>query len=87
MQGIWAPCTDGTDINGVDRSKHQHPDGYHLVASADDFSKVKVFRYPAMIEDAEFVEGKGHSSHVTMVKFNHNSKRILSTGGNDQCVF
>ena len=60
---------DGTDINGVDRSKKPHPDGYHLVASADDFSKVKVFRYPSIRENSEFIEGRGHSSHVTQVKW------------------
>lgn len=69
VQGIWPPGVDGTDINGVDRSRLPHPDGYHLVATADDFSKVKVFRYPSVREDSGCIEGRGHSSHVTQVKF------------------
>ena len=40
-QGIWPPCSDGTDINFVDRSNSKR-----YLATADDFSKVKIFRYP-----------------------------------------
>jgi hypothetical protein len=40
-------------------------DGYHLIATADDYSKVKVFRYPSMVEGSKAIEGSGHSSHVT----------------------
>ena len=52
VQGIWPPGVDGTDINATYRSHNPHPDGYHLIATADDFSKVKLFRYPSMIEDS-----------------------------------
>jgi microtubule-associated protein-like 6 len=78
---------DGSDINGVARTKQPHKDGYHLLATADDFSKVKVFRYPSMIEESEFVEGTGHSSHVTMVCFSQDDKYLFSAGGNDTCIF
>ena len=40
-QGIWPPASDGSDINAVDRSNSKK-----YLASADDFSKVKIFRYP-----------------------------------------
>lgn len=39
VQGIWPQAADGTDVNAVDRS----PD-HRLLASADDFGKVKLFR-------------------------------------------
>ena len=87
VQGIWPPGVDGSDINACDRSTGMHPDGYQLIASADDFSKVKVFRFPSMTEDSQALELKGHSSHVTMVKFNKKSNYLFSTGGNDNCVF
>ncbi len=69
VQGIWAAGEDGSDINAVDRSAQPVPDGYHLVAAATDSSLVKVFRYPCSEERSEFLEGRGHSSHVTNVKF------------------
>lgn len=67
--GIWPEFADGSDINACDRSNQPHSDGYFLLASADDFSKVKVFRYPSVDPKSEYIEGKGHSSHVTQVKF------------------
>ena len=87
VQGIWHPSYDGTDINYVDRSKEPTEEGYHLVAVADDFGKVKVYRYPCTEETAEPVELKGHSSHVTRVKFTRNDRHLISAGGNDACVF
>ena len=45
VQGIWPPCSDGSDINSVDRSV----DGT-ILATADDFSKVKLFKYPCPLE-------------------------------------
>ena len=40
-QGIWPPCSDGTDINSCDRSRNGK-----VMATGDDFSKIKLFRYP-----------------------------------------
>lgn len=86
VQGIFEGTMDGSDVNGVARSREPHKDGYHLVATADDFSKVKVFRYPSMIEASKAKEGRGHSSHVTMVNFSRDDKYIFSAGGNDTCI-
>ncbi len=86
-QGIWPPRADGSDVNTVDRSHTFHPDGYQLIASGDDFSKVKIFRYPSSEEGSQGLMGKGHSSHVTNVKFASDDQNLYSTGGNDTCVF
>lgn len=84
--GIWPPFADGSDINAVDRSNQPHSDGYHLLASADDESMVKVFRYPCMEEKSEATLGKGHASHVTAVKFSKDDQYLFSAGGNDTCI-
>lgn len=42
--GIWPPNSDVTDINAVD----VHPQ-VQLVATADDFGFVKLFRYPCKV--------------------------------------
>ena len=54
-----------------------------MLATADDFGKVKIFRYPVPENGYENVEGRGHSSHVTNVKFSPTSDRVFTTGGND----
>ena len=90
-QGIWAKGIDGSEINHCDRSSTSHPDGYQLLATADDFGKVKLYRYPSMVEPSQFIECKGHSSHVTKVKFSAvagegGTQYLFSTGGNDSAV-
>ena len=45
-----------------------------------------MFRYPAAVESASYNEFKGHSSHVTNVRFTANN-HVVSTGGNDKCLF
>jgi WD40 repeat protein len=93
VQGIWPACADGTDINAVDRSP-----GGTLLATADDHGKVKVFRYPVVIEKSESNIFAGHSSHVTNVRWvpglNQSAETgeaedtfLISAGGNDKCLF
>ena len=82
VQGIWPPGADTSDINACDRSSNRK-----LLATADDFGGVKLFRYPAVQEGSKFVEATGHSSHVTCVRFNVSNDVLISTGGNDKCVF
>ena len=90
VQGIWPPCADGTDVNAVDRSKSEkHPT---VLVTADDFGKVKLFRYPCVIPGANNNVERGHSSHVTNVRWMSSQQHgedshVLSCGGNDRCVF
>lgn len=39
--GIWPENADGTDVNHCDRSRNSR-----LLATADDFGKVKLYSYP-----------------------------------------
>lgn len=82
VQGIWPAFADGSDINSVDRS----PDG-QVLATADDFGFVKLFRFPCPVEKAAFNDYIGHSSHVTKVRFHKKIDYLISTGGNDKAVF
>lgn len=81
VQGIWPPGADTTDINSVDRSA----DG-KLLATADDFGNVKLFRFPCAQDASKFLSYGGHSSHVTNVRWT-TANQLLSVGGNDKCVF
>jgi microtubule-associated protein-like 6 len=83
VQGIWESGLDGSDINACDRSNTGH-----LLAVGDDFSKVKVYRYPTLSPlTAKKTVLQGHSSHVTNVKWSVGDEFLLSAGGDDKCVF
>lgn len=82
VQGIWPPCASGDDINAVDRDKSMK-----TLVTADDFGKIKLFKYPCPLEKAAFKRFIGHSSHVTCVRFTHNDSYVISTGGNDKSIF
>ena len=80
VQGIW-PGVDFTDVNSVCRSQ----DGT-ILATGDDFGKVKLFKWPCIEEKADYNESIGHSSHVTEVKFSYQDQFVVSAGGNDKTV-
>ena len=80
--GIWPTSNTDQFINSCDRA----PNG-KLIATADDDGEVKIFRYPAAQELSKFKASRGHSSHVTTVRFNCTSDCIASVGGNDKCLF
>lgn len=82
VQGIWPPCADGTDINAVARTNSNT-----LVATADDFGKVKLFRYPCVEKGSGCLEYRGHSSHVTNMRWTAFDECLISTGGNDRSIF
>ena len=101
LRGIWPEDADGTDINAVciankaipqandPRDPPVRPIDRHtsLVATADDFGKVKIFRYPCIVPRADHRPYGGHSSHVTNVSFTYNDRWLISTGGEDRAVF
>lgn len=66
----------------MDRS----PDG-SLIATGDDFRRVKIFRYPCPIEKSKFKEYKGHSEFVVNVRFSKCGKFLYTVGGLDKAVF
>ena len=86
VQGIWRSEMDGSDINMVDRSQKSFDSGYRVLACAEDTGLVRLYRYPCLKKNSDFVEGRAHSSHVTNVRFNKSDTYIFSTGGEDQTV-
>ena len=82
MQGIWAENSDGTDINALNKS----PDD-KLLATSDDYGRIKIFRYPCLSKTANYVSYQGHSREVTNVEFGASGKVLFSTGGADKSIF
>jgi len=73
-------------VNYVDRLADSEM-GYKMLCSGDDFGKVKIFKFPCVDKGAESVIGKGHSSHVTNVRWCAKDNFVFSCGGEDNCVF
>ena len=86
MRGIWPEDSDGTDVNACARSNGAEKDN-GLLVTADDFGKVKLFRWPCIVPRAQHRPYTGHSSHVTNVSFTHQDNWLISTGGQDRAVF
>ncbi|KAG1662874.1 Echinoderm microtubule-associated protein-like 1 [Nymphon striatum] len=79
--GIWPEGADGSDINTCARTNEKH-----LLATGDDFGKVKLFCFPANQPKSVSHSYSGHSSHVTSVEFLHDDSRLISLGGKDTSI-
>lgn len=86
VEGIY-PKNEGLEIGVVDRSHQKHPGDYHLIAVGDDYSKIRIMRYPSRNKGSEWVEGVGHSGVLTGVKWSFTDEWLYSIGGDDNCVF
>eukprot|EP00898_Chlorokybus_atmophyticus_P002667 jgi/Chlat1/3400/Chrsp23S03816 len=87
-QGIWPSEADGSDINACARTRQgAWWEDECVLASADDFGLIKLFRFPSDVARADYKKYQGHSAHVTNVAFSGNDKYLMSTGGGDRCIF
>ena len=82
VQYIWPEFATGFDIHSCCRSNSRT-----ILATCDNFGKVNLFRWPVVIQKQGCKSFGGHSSHVTKVKFTTDDSFVISTGGNDKCVF
>lgn len=69
-----------THVNCVDRSKN-----LKYFAVGNDWGNVVLFNNPNG-EGAKGAKYRGHSEHVTNVKWCDNDEYLISTGGYDQTI-
>ena len=81
VQGIWPPDSTGYVVNYTCRSNNRK-----VIATGDDFSLVKLFKCPCVVEHANYKAYGGHSSHVPKVRFSNDDRFLISVGGNDKSV-
>ena len=77
VQGIFPSGCDGTHINSVCLSPNEE-----LIATGDDFGLVSLFRNPAL-KKHKANRYRGHSEHVTHVRFSESGHLMFSAGGQD----
>jgi WD40 repeat protein len=80
VQGIIPSGCDGTHINTVCLNPDQS-----LIATGDDYGLVSLFRNPALNKH-KAKRYRGHSEHVTHVRFSASGALMFSTGGQDQTM-
>jgi len=81
VEGIYPPGEDGSHINGVNASQDKH-----LLATADDFGLLNVYRYPVVSMKHKARSYCGHSEHVVRAIFTPKADRIFTIGGYDKAV-
>ena len=52
----------------------------------DTAGKVRLYRFPSLDPQSKYLEGAGHASHVTCVRWSADDQFVLSTGGVDRTV-
>lgn len=81
VEGVFPEGCDGTHINGVDRCVENN-----LIATGDDYGLVNIYRDPARDNSHAARSFRGHSEHVSRIKFTEQGRYLLSVGGMDQTV-
>ena len=56
-----------------------------IIAIANDYGKIQLYKSPCL-ENVIMDAYRGHSVHVTNVKFTSDGKKMLSIGGLDRCI-
>ncbi|XP_045921154.1 echinoderm microtubule-associated protein-like 6 [Micropterus dolomieu] len=80
--GIWPRNADKAEVNCACVSHA----GLNIV-TGDDFGLVKLFDFPCTEKFAKHKRYLGHSPHVTNIRFSHEDRYVVSTGGDDCSVF
>jgi len=89
VQGIWTYSADGTDVNALSVSGGSNSSGTdeEVIATADDFGQITLYKFPCVEKTPKFKQFCGHSAHVTGVEFSRDSSTLISIGGGDYGVF
>lgn len=81
VEGIYPSGEDGSHINGVDATKDMK-----LLATADDFGLVNIYRYPCVSLKHKARSYCGHSEHVVRSIFSQDGQKLFTIGGYDKAV-
>ena len=84
VQGIWPDPNDAAPSPSITACHRSSSNA--LLACADEYGGVKVFRYPCLERVAKYADLQGHALHVTSVRFNANDTYLFSLGGSDRAL-
>jgi microtubule-associated protein-like 6 len=81
LKGAWGPYEDGAYLNCCCRSSSGE-----LVATGDVFGRVRIYRYPAVGRNCNYVSYRGHGGALSSMRFSPDDKFLYTTGSDDCCV-
>lgn len=81
VEGCKPLSEDGSHINGLNISLDKH-----LIATADDFGLLNLFRYPCLSTKHKARSYGGHSEHVVRALFTPDADKIFTIGGYDKAI-
>lgn len=81
VEGIYPSGEDGSHINSVSVSAD-----HSLIATADDFGLLNIYRYPCVSLKHKARSYSGHSEHVVRAVFTPDGQKIFTIGGYDKAV-
>ena len=82
VMGVWEEGKAGArHINSVDRSS-----GRGHVVTGDDAGDVRLLNYPCVAKGARCARFRGHSSHVSAVRFSADDAWVASAGSVDKSL-
>ena len=81
VQGLYQSGWDGTDLNDATITS----DG-RLVATGDDYGKVRLHNFPSTDPKTNCVY-EGHSEFVVGVEFLRDDSQLITCGGADMAIF
>ena len=82
VQGIGSPLLDGTDVLCAARSRSNAS-----IVTGDNYGRLVMQRYPCLEATRGFKRYRGHSVNIRNVAFSADSRKLISVGGSDRCVF
>jgi microtubule-associated protein-like 1/2 len=86
VQGVYNPSTlRSTSVSCVHRSPPLR-DNTHIIAVGLMDSRIKVYRYPVLNYNAQFLELKGHGGAISDICFSPGGTHMFSSGADDLTV-
>ncbi|XP_064621338.1 echinoderm microtubule-associated protein-like 6 [Lineus longissimus] len=80
--GIWPRGAGQADVNCANLAH-----SCNAFVTGDDSGLVKLFQFPCPDKYAKHKTFVGHAAHVTNARFTFNDRYLITTGGDDCCVF
>jgi len=81
VKGILAQLKGKIDVNALCRSHSAK-----IIATGDDYSKIKLYKYPCLDQISPFKTYIGHSSKIPKLRFLNEDKYLVSIGCQDKSV-
>ena len=82
LKSAWGQFDDNCALAASYRAH-----GGTTIATVDSFSRLRMWRYPCVADEPNWVEARGHGGPCSNVTFTIDDSFVITTGQEDCCVF